>query len=97
MTAATFTIPRSYLAKQRITAPYDVFAETGVHIRTKDWVTSLDRAPDTGKIGLTGPASTDVPRDAPMAKKALTKVLTLTHAGGNAFTPADTSTSKPSS
>ncbi|MCW2681574.1 MAG: Thrombospondin type 3 repeat, partial [Frankiales bacterium] len=38
----SFTIPRGYLAKHRIQAPYGIFAATGVHIRTKDWVTSLD-------------------------------------------------------
>ncbi|MCW2680705.1 MAG: Thrombospondin type 3 repeat [Frankiales bacterium] len=88
----TFTIPRSYLAKQRIQAPYSVFAATGVHIRTKDWVTSLDRAPDSGYVKLAGPPAAPGPKDAPMAKKRSTRTVALTHEGGNTFTPADTST-----
>lgn len=88
----SFTIPRSYLASHRIQAPYAVFAETGVHIRTKDWVTSLDRAPASGAVRLAGPAMVGGPKDAPMAKKASTRTLKLTHASGNTFTPADTST-----
>ncbi|HUR14016.1 MAG TPA: hypothetical protein VM097_05945 [Mycobacteriales bacterium] len=88
----SFTIPRSYLAEHRIHAPYSVFAATGVHIRTKDWVTSLDRAPATGSIPLAAPPMTGGPVDAPMAKKARTSTLRLTHSSGNTFTPADTST-----
>jgi hypothetical protein len=88
----SFTIPRSYLAGHRIHAPYGVFAETGVHIRTKDWVTSLDRAPAAGAIGLAGPAMTGGPREAPVASKATTRTFRLQHKDGNAFTPADTST-----
>lgn len=88
----TFTIPRSYLARHRIAAPYDVFAATGVHIRTKDWVTSLDRAPDTGKVRLAGPTMRPGPKDAPMAKKGRTRTVELQHEGGNTFTPEDTST-----
>lgn len=88
----SFTIPRSYLASQRVQAPYSVFASTGVHIRTKDWVTSLDRAPASGSIPLAGPAMVGGPRDVPMAKKSTTSTLRLKHRGGNTFTPADTST-----
>jgi hypothetical protein len=88
----SFTIPRSYLAKQRISAPYSVFAATGVHIRTKDWVTSLDRAPDTGVVRLAAPRMVGAPQDAPMVKKAITRNLQLEHESGNTFSPADTST-----
>jgi hypothetical protein len=88
----SFTIPRDYLARHRITAPYDVFAASGVHIRTKDWVTGLDRAPDKGKVGLAAPRMTGGPKDAPMAKKATTRTLKLERKGGNLFSPADTST-----
>jgi hypothetical protein len=88
----TFTIPRSYLAAQRIRAPYAVFGETGVHIRTKDWVASLDRAPASGAVRLAAPRLTDRPKDAPMASKVTTRTVTLKHSGGNSFTPADTST-----
>jgi hypothetical protein len=88
----SFTIPRSYLASQRVLAPYSVFASTGVHIRTKDWVTSLDRAPATGAIPLAAPPMAGGPRDVPMAKKSTTSTLRLKHASGNTFTPADTST-----
>ncbi len=88
----SFTIPRSYLASQRISAPYGVFAETGVHIRTKDWVTSLDRAPATGALRLAAPAMTGAVKDAPMATTATTRTVRLQHEGGNSFTPGDTST-----
>jgi hypothetical protein len=88
----SFTIPRGYLAKHRIAAPYSVFASTGVHIRTKDWVTSLDRAPATGSIPLAAPAMVGAPRDVPMAKRSATSTLRLKHDSGNTFTPADTST-----
>jgi hypothetical protein len=88
----TFTIPRSYLAQARIAAPYAVFAETGIHIRTKDWVTSLDRAPARGVVRLAAPRMTGVKPDAPMDKRSTTRTLSLKHAGGNTFTPADTST-----
>jgi hypothetical protein len=88
----TFTIPRSYLASQRITAPYAVYAATGVHIRTKDWVTSLDRAPAKGSIRLAAPAMAAAPKDAPMAKRSVTRTLQLAHDSGNTFTPEDTST-----
>jgi hypothetical protein len=88
----SFTIPRSYLAKQRILPPYSIFAETGVHIRVKDWVTSLDRAPATGAIRLAAPAEVGAPRDAPMDKRSTTRTSKLKHSGGNSFTIADTST-----
>jgi hypothetical protein len=88
----SFTIPRGYLAKHRIEAPYGIFAATGVHIRTKDWVTSLDRAPGTGVVRLAAPAMVGGPKDAPMAKKATTRTLLLKHDGGNTFTPGDTAT-----
>ena len=88
----TFRIPRDYLASQRVTAPYAVFAATGVHIRTKDWVTSLDRAPAAGSVQLAGPPVPAGKPDAPLATAARTRTLELQHEGGNAFTPADTST-----
>ncbi|MCU1692456.1 MAG: Thrombospondin type 3 repeat [Frankiales bacterium] len=88
----TFTIPRSYLASQRILAPYDVFAASGVHVRSKDWVTSLDRVPARGVARLAAPAMTGGPKDAPTATRATTRTVRLTHPGGNTFTPADTST-----
>ncbi|HVS68251.1 MAG TPA: thrombospondin type 3 repeat-containing protein [Mycobacteriales bacterium] len=87
----SFTIPRSYLLRQRIQAPYSVFAETGVHIRTKDWVMSLDRAPDAKTINLAAPRMTPDKPGAPFAKRVTTHSFHVTHAGGNTFTPADTS------
>jgi hypothetical protein len=87
----SFTIPRSYLLRQRIQAPYSVFAETGVHIRTKDWVMSLDRAPDAKTIDLAAPRMTPEKPGAPFAKKVTTSRFKVTHEGGNTFTPADTS------
>jgi hypothetical protein len=86
-----FAIPRSYLARQRIFAPYSVFAETGVHIRTKDWVMSLDRAPDAKMIRLAAPPMTPDKPGAPMAKRVTTHTFRVRHVGGNTFTPADTS------
>ncbi|MCW2613914.1 MAG: Thrombospondin type 3 repeat [Frankiales bacterium] len=88
----SFTIPRSYLASQRVQPPYSVFAATGVHVRTKDWVTSLDRAPATGALRLAAPPAVGGPKDAPMATTSTTRTLRLEHEGGNTFTPADTST-----
>jgi hypothetical protein len=88
----SFTIPRSYLASQRVLAPYKVFAETGVHIRTKDWVTSFDRAPQKGSVTLGGPAMTTALVDAPVASAVTKTTLDLKHPGGNSFTPADTTT-----
>ena len=88
----TFRIPRSYLASQQIIAPYDLFTATGVHIRTKDWVTSLDRSPATGVVRLAGPPMAEIVRDAPMATRSTVRTVQLEHAGGNAFTPGDTST-----
>ena len=90
----SFTIPRSYLAQQRIEAPYSVFAETGVHIRTKDWVMSLDRAPDAKVVHLSAPPMTPLAPNAPIAKKVSRSSAHLHHTGGNAFTPADTSTAQ---
>jgi len=87
----TFSIPRSYLARQRIFAPYSVFGETGVHIRTKDWVMSLDRAPDAKMLHLAAPRMTPEPRGAGFAKQVSTHTFRVTHKGGNTFTPADTS------
>jgi hypothetical protein len=89
----TFRIPRSYLAEQRIQAPYPVFAETGVHIRDKDWVMSLDRAPATGSIALAAAPMAHQRLDVPMAHKAATRTFEVQHVGGNTFTPLDTSTS----
>jgi hypothetical protein len=89
----SFNIPRSYLANQRIHAPYSIFADTGVHIRTKDWVMSLDRVPASGSIRLTGPRMAPEPAGAPMARKVTTRTFQVHHKGGNSFTPADTSTS----
>ncbi len=88
----TFVIPRSYLAKEGIHAPYRIFASTGVHIRTKDWVSSLDRAPDEGFLDLAGPPMTRKPQDAPMARKVTTRTVSLKHGSGNTFTPQDMST-----
>lgn len=91
----SFTIPRSYLADQRIMAPYDVYAASGIHIRTKDWVTGLDRAPDTGAARLSGPPMAVAKAgSAPIAKKPATRTVELEREGpdGNTFTPADTST-----
>ncbi|MCU1587007.1 MAG: Thrombospondin type 3 repeat [Frankiales bacterium] len=88
----TFKIPRSYLADKGILAPYKVFGETGVHIRTKDWVMSLDRVPNKGAVRLTGPAMVDLKPDVPLDTTVHTTKVTLQHEGGNTFTPADTST-----
>ncbi|WP_107705898.1 thrombospondin type 3 repeat-containing protein [Nocardioides allogilvus] len=53
----TFRIPRSYLAQQRVEAPYDVFALTSYRAPTRLWtVVADDRAPDAGAIGVAAPA-----------------------------------------
>ena len=50
-----FRVSRAYLADQRITAPYDVSGQTGLHARTNDWLLTDDVAPDKGGIAVAGP------------------------------------------
>lgn len=88
----SFTIPRSYLADKRIVAPYKLFAETAVHLRTNDTVSALDRAPDAGGVRLAGPPMAVVKRDLPLDTTSKTTAFELRRDGGNTFTPQDTST-----
>ncbi|WP_372735154.1 hypothetical protein [Nocardioides sp.] len=81
-----FHVRRDYLADAQIRAPYNVYAVTGYHSRTNDWIANDDLAPDKRDLDLAGPKMGRETRDAPKAKKVTTK----TYAGGaGSFTPAD--------
>ena len=54
----TFHIPRSYLAGADVTAPYDVFGQSGYVANNKFTVVADDRAPDSGSIGVAGTGTT---------------------------------------
>ena len=84
-----FRIPRRYLADQRITAPYEVHGQTGVHARTNDWLVTDDVAPDGRGIGVAGPKMVRGSLDAPLSRSRVRKTRSLEHEGGNTFTPND--------
>ena len=69
----TFHIRRDYLADQQVKAPYNVYAVTGLHARTNDWVKTLDVAPDARNLNLAAPKLGKETRDAPKAKKKTSK------------------------
>ncbi len=81
-----FHVRRDYLADQQITAPYNVYAVTGVHARTNDWVATADIAPDRRNLDLAAPRLGKETRDAPKAKRKSTRTY---RAGAGSFTPAD--------
>ncbi len=83
----TFHVRRDYLADQSITAPYNVYAVTGYHTRSNDWVANDDLAPNKRNLDLAAPRMRRETRDAPVA----TTVKTTTYeAGSGSFIPSDT-------
>lgn len=81
-----FHIRRDYLDDAQIKAPYNVYAVTGVHARTNDWVATADIAPNNRDLDLAAPKLGKETRDAPKAKKKSTKTF---QAGSGSFTPAN--------
>jgi hypothetical protein len=82
----TFKVRRDYLADQQVRAPYNVYAVTGYHTRTNDWVANDDLAPDKVDLDLAAPAMGPETRDAPVASRVRT---VTSKAGSGSFTPAD--------
>ena len=82
----TFHVRRDYLADQSIRAPYNVYAVTGYHTRSNDWVANDDLAPDGLDLDLAGPKQGPETRDAPVARSVTTKTA---KAGSGSFVPSD--------
>lgn len=82
----TFKVRRDYLADQQIRAPYNVYAVTGVHARTNDWVANDDLLPDKRDLDLAAPAMGPETRDAPVASRVRT---TTSKAASGSFAPSD--------
>ncbi len=82
----TFRIRRDYLSDQGLTAPYNVYAVTGYHARTNDWLANDDVAPDQRDLDLAGPRLGPETRDAPVAKRERT---TTYRAAEGSFAPTD--------
>ena len=82
----TFHVRRDYLADQRIRAPYNVYAVTGYHTRSNDWVANDDIAPDLRTLDLAGPKMGRDTRDAPKATRVRTQTY---HGGSGTFLPSD--------
>lgn len=82
----TFHVRRDYLSDQQIIAPYNVYAVTGIHARTNDWVATADIAPNARNLDLAAPRLGPETRDAPKAKKKSSKTY---RAGGGSFLPTD--------
>ncbi|WP_148613397.1 hypothetical protein [Nocardioides rubriscoriae] len=85
----TFHLRRDYLADQQITAPYTVFAETGLHARANDWITTTDAVPDARGLALAAPPMAPESRDAPVADRVTTRTVTLRAPGDSTFVPSD--------
>jgi hypothetical protein len=82
-----FHVRRDYLADAQINAPYNVYAITGYHARSNDWVANDDLAPDTRNLELAAPAMGPETRDAPVASSVTTK---KSEVGSDSFVPTDT-------
>ena len=82
----TFHVRRDYLDDQQVKAPYNVYAVTGYHTRTNDWVANDDVAPNARNLDLAAPRLGKETRDAPKAKKVTT---TTYRAGSGSFAPSD--------
>ncbi|WP_205829504.1 thrombospondin type 3 repeat-containing protein [Microbacterium sp. MEC084] len=93
----TFRIPRSYLAAASVTAPYDVFALSGLKAPTRAWtVVQDDRAPDAGQVGVAAPEGTEPAASAGdggatggTEAGSLIDTIVLEHPDGNTFTVTD--------
>lgn len=82
----TFHVRRDYLADQSIKAPYNVYAVTGYHARSNDWVANDDLAPNARNLDLAAPTMGPETRDAPVATQVTTKTY---EAGSGSFVPSD--------
>ncbi|MCW2844627.1 MAG: Thrombospondin type 3 repeat [Nocardioides sp.] len=82
----TFHVRRDYLADQSIRAPYNVYAVTGYHTRSNDWVANDDLAPDDLDLDLAAPKLGPETRDAPVANRVTSTSFT---AGRGSFVPSD--------
>ncbi len=82
----TFHVRRDYLADQNIRAPYNVYAVTGYHTRSNDWLANDDLAPDKLDLDLAGPQLGPETRDAPVASTVRSKTF---KAGSGSFVPSD--------
>lgn len=81
-----FHVRRDYLADQSIRAPYNVYAVTGYHTRSNDWVANDDLAPDKLDLDLAAPRLGRETRDAPVADRVTSKTF---KAGTGSFVPSD--------
>jgi hypothetical protein len=82
----TFHVRRDYLADQNIRAPYNVYAVTGYHTRSNDWVANDDLAPDKLDLDVAAPKLGPETRDAPVADKVMSRT---SNAGSGSFVPSD--------
>ncbi len=82
----TFHVRRDYLADQTIDAPYNVYAVTGYHARSNDWVANDDLAPNARDLDLAAPKIGPETRDAPVAGAVTTETY---EAGSGSFLPSD--------
>lgn len=82
----TFHVRRDYLADQSILAPYNVYAVTGYHTRSNDWVANDDLAPDRLDLDLAAPKLGPETRDAPVADRVTSRTA---KAGSGSFLPSD--------
>jgi hypothetical protein len=88
--AATDTVKihvrRDYLNDAQVKAPYNVYAVTGYHSRTNDWIANDDFAPNARNLDVAAPKLGKETRDAPKAKRKTSKTY---QAGSGSFTPND--------
>jgi hypothetical protein len=82
----TFHVRRDYLGDQGITGPYNVYAVTGYHARSNDWVANDDLAPNARDLDLAAPKMGPETRDAPVATQVTSKKF---KAASGSFVPSD--------
>jgi hypothetical protein len=82
----TFHVRRDYLKDANISAPYNVYAVSGYHARSNDWVANDDLVPDARNLDVAGPAMGAETRDAPVAKAVTNRTYV---AGSDSFVPSD--------
>lgn len=82
----TWHVRRDYLADQGIRAPYNVYAVTGYHSRSNDWLANDDLAPDNLDLDVAAPKLGPETRDAPLASRVRSKTF---QAGTGSFLPSD--------
>jgi hypothetical protein len=83
----TFHIPRSYLTKAGLSAPYTVFGSSTIAANSSTYIlVKDDRAPDAGQVGITAPAES-----LPDAPTSHVETKYLEQPDGNAFYPWESS------